>query len=317
MIDNRLKNAKLKRANSIKIALLIIILLTVFVIIVLLTSQKKLKKLNQKVLSQNKIIKDQNEELMHYQSILEMEISERTDQLEMALIKSLESDRLKKEFIENLSHEIRTPMNAILGFSEILEIENKVDNKYTEIIRNNMELLLELMDNLLELSKHKAGAYDLKIESFVLKDIFEDFKKYAYQKRKFEKKEHIKLSFKLLNDAKSKKIKTDRHKLMSILQELVNNAIKYTETGSVSVVFSYYENKLSVLIQDTGIGIKKEKIPYIFDAFSKINVANNKYRGTGIGLAFVKNIIDALNGNITVESEVGKGSIFRLVVPGM
>ncbi len=317
MIDNSLKNVKLKRANSIKVALLIIILLTVFVIIILLTNQKKLKKLNQRVLSQNKIITDQNEELMHYQSILELEISERTDQLEMALIKSLESDRLKKEFIENLSHEIRTPMNAILGFSEILELEDKVDNKYTEIIRNNMERLLELMDNLLELSKYKAGAYDLKIDSFLLMDVFEDLKKYAYQKRKFEKKEHIKLDFSFVNNHKTEIFKTDRHKLMSILQELVNNAIKYTEVGSVSVVFNYYENKLSVLIQDTGIGIKKEKLPHIFDAFSKINVANNKYRGTGIGLAFVKNIIDALNGNIAVESEVGKGSIFTVIVPGM
>lgn len=315
LADNQLKNEELKRINIKKTSLSVLVFMALLIIGILLRNRTKLKSFNQKISNQNKIISDQNEELQHYQLMLEEQIDEKTNLLETALIKSTESERLKSEFLENISHEIRTPMNAIQGFSELLET-NHQDRNYTNIIQDNIDQLLNLMDNLLELSKFKAGQYKLNITNFSLPEMFKQLEKQTLETKNILKKSKIKLNF-VCNKSIPEKFSTDKQKVFKIYQEIINNALKYTEEGSITINCKHVKNKLSLTITDTGIGIKEEKLPYVFEAFNRINIEEKRYRGTGIGLAIVNSSVSALNGSITVDSKKNKGSSFTITIPNL
>ena len=314
--DNKFKNEELKIANYTKLALSIIIIMALILIIILLRNRKKLKVSNQQITTQNETIADQNTELQRYQVLLEEKISERTDQLETALIKSTESDRLKSEFIENISHEIRTPMNAIQGFSEILAVNNNnIDSHHANIIQENIDQLLNLMDDLLELSKFKSGQYKLHITTFSLLKMLKEIKTNILSKRTILKKEHVEINFDCDDKNLPEKFTNDKNKINKIFKDLLNNALKYTDQGTIETICKFEDNNLIIIIKDTGIGIKQEKLPYIFDPFSKINIEEKRYRGTGIGLSVANSNIIALNGSIKAISSKGKGSVFTVVIP--
>ncbi|MEN8119331.1 MAG: HAMP domain-containing sensor histidine kinase [Bacteroidota bacterium] len=312
--NDKFKKEKLKRANYLKLTFIIIIV-AIIIIIILIRNRKKLKKSNQLITKKNKIIADQNAELQQYQVLLEEKINKRTDQLETALIKSTENDHLKSEFIENISHEIREPMNVIQGFSEILEVNNKnIDEDHANIIQENIDHLLNLMDDLLELSKFKSGQYKLNITTFSILRMLKDIKTEVLSKRNMLKKEHVEINFDFDNSL-PEKFTNDENKINKILNELLNNALKYTDHGNIEISCEFKDNNLIIIIKDTGIGIKQEKLPYIFDPFSKINVEEKRYRGTGIGLSVANSNITALNGSIKASSSKGEGSIFTIVIP--
>jgi signal transduction histidine kinase/tetratricopeptide (TPR) repeat protein len=316
LADNRLKKEELDRTKDTKMALLALVFMAIIIIAILLWNKTNLQSYNKQISGQNKIISDQNEELQHYQILLEEKINKRTLELETALIKATESDRLKSEFLENISHEIRTPMNAIQGFSEILETNKKTDTNYTSIVQENIDQLLNLMDNLLDLSKFKAGQYKLKINSFSLPKMLENLKKDTFERKKQLQKQKIDINFVCDKNIPEEFI-TDEHKVFKIYQEILNNALKYTEKGHIDINCKHADNKLTITIKDTGIGIKSEKLPFIFEAFNKINIEEKRYRGTGIGLAIVNSSITALNGSITANSTKGEGSTFTIVIPNL
>jgi len=228
------------------------------------------------------------------------------------------ADLAKSQFLANMSHEIRTPMNAIIGFSQVLAEENLTDEQkhFIDIIRESAENLLQLINDILDFSKIEAGRLDIEIIDCSLEHLFSVVESLmrppAIEKGlEFEVFYHGKLPA---------QIRTDSVRLRQCLINLINNAIKFTETGHVhiNICMEQFEAKPYIRfdIEDTGIGIPAEKQKLIFEKFMQIDSdSTRKYEGTGLGLAITKQLAELLGGNLSLVSEVGKGSVFSLVIP--
>ena len=261
---------------------------------------------------------DENENIIHYLAINE-DITEQkrlTLDLIEAKEKAEESDRLKTAFLMNISHEIRTPMNGILGFTELLKTPGLSGDKQLEfinIIKESGERMLNIINDIIDISKIESGNLDLKIEkanvNSILKDLFTFFtpESNAY---------NIELKVEPgLSDEESQ-IETDITKLKQILTNLIKNALKFTESGSVKFGYVKKENMLEFFVRDTGIGISPENKDIIFDRFVQVDMSHTrKYEGAGLGLSISKAYIELLGGEIRVESELNKGSTFYFTVP--
>jgi PAS domain S-box-containing protein len=228
------------------------------------------------------------------------------------------ANQAKSEFLANMSHEIRTPLNAVIGFSDLLEdyIEVKTGEKYLEGIKTAGENLLELINDILDLSKIEAGKFNLEYQMTDLKDILNDLFSIFY--RQAEEK-NLKLSFKV-DENIPPVIYTDKTRIRQILLNLIGNAIKFTDAGSVKVQISAKKinEKISQLIfkvKDTGIGIKSEQQEKIFEAFEQQDgQSTRRYGGTGLGLAISKRLAGMMNGALTLNSTIGEGSTFILTL---
>ncbi len=258
----------------------------------------------------------QNQELERHYNELEILVDERTEELKAAKNKAEESDRLKSAFLTNMSHEIRTPMNAIVGFSTLLNEKNLTETEKDEYIKNintNCESLLILIDDILDLSMIEANQMDLKIDTFDVNE-FMDHLYSAYSM--LNSNENIKI---LLNNELHNQhiqIKSDRVRIRQVLTNLLSNAFKFTNMGTIEIGLKKKDNTLAFYIKDTGIGIPAKDIETIFERFRKLE--DNKkilYRGTGLGLAISKSLARILGGNLSVESTVQKGSVFTLSLP--
>lgn len=232
------------------------------------------------------------------------ELEKTHENLVVALHKAEESDRLKSAFLANMSHEIRTPLNAIVGFSGVIvEIDSKEERaEYAVLIQRNSDLLLQLISDILDLSKIEAGALDLIFNPVDALGICTD----VVTSLQFKCKEGVKL--RLSESLSSMPLYTDSNRLMQVLLNLVNNAIKFTSEGHIEVgYFSYNENLVEFFVEDTGIGMSKDTLSAIFDRFTKLNAY---IEGTGLGLSISKTIVEMLGGHIGVESKEGVGSRF-------
>jgi len=268
---------------------------------------------------------------------LEQRVSERTSQLEKAMIQlqdEIESrknterkllkakqeaetaNRLKSEFLANMSHEIRTPMNAILGFSELLskKIENKKHRQYLETILLSGNNLLALINDILDLSKIEADKLELKYKNIRIDKLLNEIKSIFSQKIK-EKG----LDFELVMAEKlPNELLFDEIRLRQIMFNLVGNAVKFTDSGFVriSADFADVSDKLvnlNIDVIDSGIGFPKNQEKLIFEAFRQHNSFSSRdFGGTGLGLAITKRLIDHMNGEIKVDSKVGEGSKFSI-----
>lgn len=232
-----------------------------------------------------------------------------------------EADMLKSNFLANMSHEIRTPMNGILGFAQILqsvEVDREMQLRYLDIITHNGAMLVNLIDDIMDLSKIEAGQLAINKHNVNLEDLF--FELYTfYNEVKFkQEKEHITIRLLNLNDDEISEFHTDGSRIRQVLSNLISNALKFTEKGIVE--FGYINNKeermLQFFVRDTGIGIPSEKLDIIFDRFRQVEEGSTRrYGGTGIGLYISKNIIDLLGGKMWVESKIGEGSKFYFNLP--
>lgn len=225
-----------------------------------------------------------------------------------------ELDELKARFFANISHEFRTPLTLILGQNEQLQQivgKEELSEKFLTIERN-AQRLLDLINQVLDLSKIEAGKVELKHDTLdiiaFLKHIFFSFKPIAEQKR-------MQLVFN--SPVEELVIHADPPKLERVFFNLFSNACKFTEEGgSVTVRVQQTADKVAVSLQDTGIGIRPEKLPYIFDRFYQVKVEGTQtYTGTGIGLALVKELVELHEGTISASSEVGKGTLFTVELP--
>jgi len=263
---------------------------------------------------QNEEIKSQNEQLSGYQNQLEQLIKERTSELSNALVKAQESDNLKTFFLQNISHEIRTPLNAISGFSQLLSVDTQTNTKYIEIINQNVTELLKIIDNIIVFSKLQANQLPLNLRQFPLSKLFQNLKYETDQiAQKYQNKE---IEFKVLNCLSlDYQINTDFSFLLKILVQLIENAYKFTERGEISLKCDTVNKRIIFDIKDTGIGIKEEKLPYIFEAFRKIEGNNQIFRGTGIGLALVNKLVCNLSGELEILSEFGVGTTITVAIP--
>lgn len=219
-----------------------------------------------------------------------------------------ESDRLKSAFVANMSHEIRTPLNAIIGFSNIVtEIDDIEERKqYISIIKQNNDLLLQLISDILDLSRIESGIISYTSEIVDVNLMCEEIVRTHTMKA--PKEVHLlferPIDFYLLE--------TDKNKLIQILANLIANAIKFTTRGEIKMGYRIEDEQIIFYVKDSGIGIDKKQIPLIFDRFVKLN---NFVQGTGLGLPICRSLADKLGGHIWVESELGRGSCFWLSLP--
>jgi ligand-binding sensor domain-containing protein/signal transduction histidine kinase/CheY-like chemotaxis protein len=264
-------------------------------------------------------ISSQNEELIRYKDHLEEMIKERTIDLEAAKKNAERADKLKTVFLENLSHEIRTPLNAIVGFSTILESdENLSENSKRSIqhIYSGSNSLTKIVDSIMQASRLQIGDVQKNETEFsvydLMKKIYSDFS-FCFS---VQNKENILFRF-FAEGVKDLIATCDQEMLYTILYNLIDNAIKFTENGIVEYGAEFDgQNYLKFYVKDSGIGISHENLDYIFDKFRKIETSKSVlYRGLGLGLNISKSLVNHLNGQITVESTEGKGSCFSIAIP--
>ena len=233
-----------------------------------------------------------------------------------ALEKATESDRLKSAFLANMSHEIRTPMNGILGFANLLKNEDITDKdrlQYISIIEKSGKRMLGIINDLIDISKIESGMTELIISDFNLNNSLEYV--FSFFKPEAEAK-GIELSYTTGLKIKDALIKSDREKVYAILINLVKNAIKYTNSGQIKFAYELKADTINFTVEDTGIGIPKDKLNSIFNRFVQADSKlSNSYEGVGLGLAITKAYIELLDGKIAVESENQKGSKFCFEIP--
>lgn len=247
---------------------------------------------------------------------LKYKIKQRTKQLKIAKEKAEESDCLKTIFIQNISHEIRTPMNGIIGFSELLMKDNlsiEEQKEYAKIIANNSKDLIVIIDNILEIAKLQTERISVRPEEIDLDALFESIYK-KYQQKAEEK--NINLVVESKHDKDCQHALIDKPKLFKILLNLIDNAIKFTQMGSIVIQYEIVQNSIVISVKDSGIGILKRDQENIFHNFSQSEKEISKnYGGLGLGLSIAKKNADLIGGTITFTTQENQGSTFTLTLP--
>lgn len=239
-----------------------------------------------------------------------------------ALKKANESDRLKSAFLATMSHELRTPLNAIIGFSEFLDesIQGAEVKKFGEIINSSGNHLLSIVNDLFDITLIESGETMLRKDTVNLKSLFNDVKNIIEVKLNRDGKTDVAFYVDLPKEIENFQLIIDSNKLKQILINLLKNAFKFTEEGSVTLGLKFESQGgkplLKMNVTDTGIGIEKEKQGIIFDIFRQVEESTaRRYGGTGIGLSVAKRLTEILGGKIWIESEIGKGSTFFVSIP--
>lgn len=233
---------------------------------------------------------------------------QRSNELIEAKQRAEEADRMKSVFLANMSHEIRTPLNAIVGFSEIIALtEDEVEKaEYLNIIQKNSNLLLQLINDILDLSRIESGKSEMNFQLVEMTGLIDEVEKV----HRLKMKTAIRLN--VIRPDEEIWIMVDRNRVTQVLFNFLSNAIKNTHEGAITLGLEVCGEWLKVYVTDTGCGIAKEKLPLIFNRFEKLN---DFVQGTGLGLPICQSIVERLGGKISVESEVGVGSTFVMTLP--
>ncbi len=290
---------------------------------------------NKELLDKQEIIRQKNTELAEINNNLENIVHERTQELEQERLKAVESNDLKKQFLVTLSHEIRTPMNAIVGFAKLLQMPECTDQEreeFSHLILESSNSMLSLIGNLLDTSRIERGAIDI---SFADLDIYR-FIKDTWHILLIEKQnKDVVFSLDVDDNLKDQILVTDKDRLSQIFINLTYNAFKFTAQGHVKIVArkiqtselsdyqysaqqltpSYPDGVMLAYVEDTGIGMPKDKLDAIFEPFLRLETNKVRYGGLGLGLNIVKNLVRLLGGEVWVTSSVGVGSTFYFYIP--
>lgn len=236
------------------------------------------------------------------------QLKETEQMLIKAKEKAEEADRLKSAFLANMSHEIRTPLNAIVGFSSMLEEAEDQEEKhqYITIIEDNNKLLLQLISDILDLSKIEAETFDIIPERVNAKQLCNDLS------QAMQMKTSPQVELRLKDNLPELTFTSDKNRLYQVLLNFVTNALKFTSEGNITIDYQIDGNEVKFSVQDTGMGIEPEKQEAIFTRFVKLN---SFIPGTGLGLSICQSIVTQLGGKIGVESEPGRGSCFWFTHP--
>jgi PAS domain S-box-containing protein len=261
--------------------------------------------------------KEADEALRRARESLEEKVDERTRELIEANVKLRDLDRLKSQFLANMSHELRTPLNAIIGFSELMH-DGKAggpvsaeQKEYLGDILNSATHLLQLINDVLDLSKVEAGRMEVLKSTVHIEEIISEVTQNVAPIMSVKE-------LKLVRDVPPDlpPIVTDRRKLLQILLNLASNAVKFTDRGEIRIRCQTAPSTIELSVSDTGLGIKPEELPLLFQPFSQIDGSLRKrHEGTGLGLYLSERLVTLLGGDLTVASEYGKGSTFTITLP--
>jgi len=275
-------------------------------------SYQKIQLFANKLETQNTELEAQKNELEAQSA----ELNEQNRELEMQKIQLSEASRLKTNFLSNMSHELRTPLNSVIALSGVLNrrLVNKIPDdeySYLEVIERNGKHLLELINDILDISRIEAGKEEVEVTKFssnnLISEVIGMILPQANQK---------KIELKQLANDTDIIIRGDSHKCRHILQNLIGNAVKFTEKGAVEISTDVKGDQVIIKVKDSGIGISEEHISYIFDEFRQADAGTSrKYGGTGLGLAIAKKYANLLGGTIEVISISGEGSTFTFILP--
>jgi signal transduction histidine kinase len=243
------------------------------------------------------------------------DLDSKVDELAQANLALYESNRLKSDFLATMSHELRTPLNSILGFSEVLlsgQGLNDKQNRWVHNIQSSGEQLLNLINDILDLAKIEAGKMQVRVEEFSIRDVFEVM--LTMFKQRAEKK-NIDLREQIIGDIPV--IRQDPGKIQQILANLLSNAITFTpEGGRVLLTAEATPTQLILIVSDTGVGIAPEDQELVFEKFRQAgNPLTRSHAGTGLGLSIIRELSKLLGGDVTLRSELGRGSTFTLTLP--
>ncbi len=260
--------------------------------------------------------KQAEEELVQYREHLEETVQQRTEELRLARDAAEAANRAKSVFLANMSHELRTPLNAILGFAQLMRQDHSVgpnQSENLEIINNSGDHLLRLINDVLEIAKIEAGKLQLEINTFNLHELVRevgDMMRLKAQQKGLQLEQDQSSDF-------PRFIKGDEARLRQILVNLVSNAVKFTEQGGVTIRLHSKRNAvhhLLIEVEDTGPGISSIDQQRLFKPFEQLSLDSSQ-GGTGLGLAIVQQFVQLMGGSVSVESELGQGSLFRVDLP--
>ncbi len=255
-------------------------------------------------------------ELRQINQEMEQRVIERTAELAAAMEKAQEADQIKSAFLATMSHELRTPLNSIIGFTGIMLQGmtgplNPEQYKQMSMVQSSARDLLALINDVLDISKIEAGQLPLSITSFELKASIEKMVKVVSP---LVEKKGLDLKLEIADDIATATM--DQRRLEQVILNLLNNAVKFTEKGHVSISCRIEDDWYCLSVSDTGIGIQPEHLQSIFQPFSQIDTGSTrKYEGTGLGLPISKKLVEMMGGSITVESQWGRGSTFTIRFP--
>ena len=265
-------------------------------------------------------ISDRDRRIDRHLETLEDTVAERTHDLSLARDEAEAANAAKSDFLATMSHEIRTPMNGMLVMAEMLSSADlsQRHRRYAQIIARSGNSLLAIINDILDLSKIESGKLDLELRPVSLDELVSDVSTLFWERAR---EKQVDIATYVASDVPAG-IVTDPTRLNQIITNLVNNALKFTETGGVEIRVGALATEadehaqIVIEVEDTGIGIPEDKIEHIFEAFSQADQSTTRnFGGTGLGLAVCRRLADALGGDISVESVLGQGSVFRLVFP--
>ena len=274
-----------------------------------LTSEKKSVECDAVISGSYFLLNEEENMVLTVHDITQLKQAEK--QLALAKEKAENADLSKSTFLANMSHEIRTPLNAITGFAEILASANTEEEKaqYQEIIKMNADLLLQLVNDILDMSKIEAGTLEFVYTKVDINLLLSDLRQ-LFQMRVNDAGKNIRIIAE--PSLPSCSIETDRNRVAQVLSNFTTNAIKFTQEGTISIGYEARDTELYFYVTDTGAGIPADKLPEVFGRFVKLN---KDKKGTGLGLSISKTIVNKLEGQIGADSVEGKGSTFWFTIP--
>ncbi|HZW50106.1 MAG TPA: response regulator [Bacillota bacterium] len=277
-----------------------------------LMASQRVSEFSQKLQNTNTELQQQSKELKMQTD----ELSEQNTELEMQKKQLNEANRLKTDFLSNMSHELRTPLNSVIALSGVLgrRLAKKIPEEeysYLEIIERNGKNLLALINDILDISRIEAGREEIEATQFnvntAIAEVLSTIKPLATRK-----------NVEVIHESSDTNlvISSDADKLRHILQNLIDNAVKFTDRGKVTILAQQLETSIEIKVTDTGIGISEEHLPFIFDEFRQADSSTaRRFGGTGLGLAISKKYANLLGGTISVKSTPGEGSVFTVSLP--
>ena len=274
-----------------------------------LTSEKKSVECDAVISGSYFLLNEEENMVLTVHDITQLKETEK--QLTLAKEKAENADLSKSAFLANMSHEIRTPLNAITGFAEVLASANTEEEKaqYQENIKMNADLLLQLVNDILDMSKIEAGTLEFVYTKVDINLLLSDLRQ-LFQMRVNDAGKNIRIIAE--PSLPSCSIETDRNRVAQVLSNFTTNAIKFTQEGTISIGYEARDTELYFYVTDTGAGIPADKLPEVFGRFVKLN---KDKKGTGLGLSISKTIVNKLEGQIGADSVEGKGSTFWFTIP--